>query len=95
MLTVRLHLDDTTEENGALRVISGSHRHGRLSAEEIQQWRSNGEIVACPVPCGGAFIMRPMLLHSSSASACASHRRVVHLEFAAGALPGDLAWHIG
>ena len=33
MLAVRLHLDDADEENGALRVLVGSHRLGRLSAE--------------------------------------------------------------
>ena len=73
MLSVRLHLDDTTEENGALRVIAGSHRHGRLSADEIQRWRAEGDIATCPVPRGGAFVMRPMLLHSCLLRNMAQH----------------------
>ena len=39
MMTVRLHVDDCDEENGALRVIPGSHRLGRLSAERIHELR--------------------------------------------------------
>ena len=39
MLTIRLHLDAADEANGALRVLPGSHRLGRLSAEAIQSIR--------------------------------------------------------
>jgi len=39
MLTVRLHLDPTDASNGALRVLPGSHRSGRLDAGQIHQWR--------------------------------------------------------
>jgi hypothetical protein len=39
MLTVRLHLDDTDEANGALRVLPGSHLLGRLSATHIDELR--------------------------------------------------------
>ena len=40
MLTIRLHLDDADETNGALRVLAGSHRLGHLSSERIQQLRA-------------------------------------------------------
>jgi hypothetical protein len=39
MLTVRLHLDDADERNGASKVLPGTHRLGRLSAERIQTLR--------------------------------------------------------
>jgi hypothetical protein len=35
MVTFRLHLDDTPESNGALRVIPGSHDRGRIFAETL------------------------------------------------------------
>ncbi|MBA3243400.1 MAG: phytanoyl-CoA dioxygenase family protein, partial [Acidobacteria bacterium] len=92
MLTVRLHLDDTNELNGALRVLPGSHLGGKLSAEAVELWRGAHAAVTCDVPRGGALVMRPLLLHSSPTPREERHRRVVHLEFAAERLPGGLEW---
>lgn len=92
MLAIRIHLDDSTADNGPLRVIAGSHRHGRLSPEDIDLQRRRTAETTCLVPRGGALLMRPLLLHASSAARRASHRRVIHLEFAAGSLPDGLAW---
>lgn len=93
MLTVRLHLDDCDEMNGPLLVLPGSHQDGRLTASEIQRQRASISSVACPVPSGGALLMRPLLLHASSASQSPRHRRVIHLEYAAEPLPAGLQWH--
>lgn len=71
---------------------AGSHRDGRLTAPEIQRQRAQIVSIACPVPSGGALLMRPLLLHASSASRSPRHRRVIHLEYAAGPLPGGLRW---
>ena len=38
------------------------------------------------------MLMRPLLLHASSPAAVPGRRRVVHLEFAAGPLPGGVEW---
>lgn len=92
MLTLRLHLDDCDEGNGPLRVIPGSHRKGRLSSEEIAAWRNMAPIETCVVPRGGAVVMKPLLLHSSSPATKPSHRRVLHIEFASEALPKPLEW---
>ncbi len=94
MLTVRLHLDDCGADNGPLQVMPGSHKAGRLNAKEIADWRDRCRAVACTVPRGGALLMRPLLLHASSPAAEPSHRRVVHLEFAAESLPAGLQWAI-
>jgi len=94
MLTVRLQLDDCDETNGPLLVLPGSHRGGRLTASEIQRRRTLAPSVACPVPSGGALLMRPLLLHASSASQSPRHRRVIHLEYAAEPLPLGLQWHL-
>jgi ligand-binding SRPBCC domain-containing protein len=92
MLTVRLHLDNCDETNGAVRVIPGSHRLGRLSAEDIQKLRIQEPSELCCVVAGGALLMRPLLLHSSGKSRTAGHRRVLHIEYASFALPGGLQW---
>jgi ectoine hydroxylase-related dioxygenase (phytanoyl-CoA dioxygenase family) len=89
---MRLHLDATDEANGALRVIAGSHRHGRLESNVMRNLKQRSEVVLCRVPKGGALLMRPLLVHASSAGSQPTHRRVIHLEFSADHLPGGLEW---
>jgi ectoine hydroxylase-related dioxygenase (phytanoyl-CoA dioxygenase family) len=92
MLAIRLHLDESGPDNGPLRVIPGSHNKGRFSAQQVEnQQKSN--CVICTVPKGGALLMRPLLLHSSSACIVPKPRRVIHFEFAAEGLPEGLQWH--
>jgi ectoine hydroxylase-related dioxygenase (phytanoyl-CoA dioxygenase family) len=92
MLTVRLHLDDCGPANGPLQVIPGSHTAGRLSSEQIANWRKRQSPTSCLVKRGGALLMRPLLLHASSPATEPEHRRVVHLEFATDLLPNGLRW---
>ncbi len=92
MLAIRLHLDESHDGNGPLRVVPGSHKAGCLSAEQIAAWRERPSVI-CTVPRGGALLMRPLLVHASSSSAKAEPRRVIHLEFAADELPNGLEWH--
>ena len=93
MLTIRLHLDDANDSNGALRVLPGTHCLGRLSAERIQQWRAARSEVVCAAAAGDALLMRPLLLHASRRSTANRRRRVLHIEYAGFALPGGLQWH--
>jgi ectoine hydroxylase-related dioxygenase (phytanoyl-CoA dioxygenase family) len=92
ILAIRLHLDKSGIDNGPLRVIAGSHREGRLSTERIGSWGKENS-VTCTVPKGGALVMRPLLLHASSACTIPKSRRVIHLEFASAELPHGLDWH--
>lgn len=89
MVAIRLHLDDSHDRNGPLRIIPGSHKAGCLSTEEIATWRERPSVV-CTVPRGGAILMRPLLVHASSACSKPEPRRVIHLEFAAEDLPSGL-----
>lgn len=93
MLSVRLHLDDTDATNGALRVLPGTHRLGRLNAEAIQSCRETREEVSCQTKTGDVLLMRPLLLHASSRSTSERRRRVLHIEFAGFKLPEPLEWH--
>ena len=92
MLTLRVHLDDCSQDNGPLRVISGSHQLGRLSPPELEQITRRPPAI-CTMSRGDALLMRPLLVHASSPARQPSHRRVIHIEFAAEELPGGLQWH--
>ena len=93
MLTIRLHLDDADEDNGALRVLPGTHRLGRLSPERIAALRETEGEVLCTARAGDALLMLPLLLHASGKSTSGRNRRVLHLEYAGCELPEPLAWH--
>lgn len=92
IVSLRVHLDSTDESNGALRVVVGSHKFGKLSATQIQKLKSQGEIVTCNVGKKGAMLMRPLLLHASSPAKNALHRRVLHFEFSSVNLLENLEW---
>jgi len=92
MVTIRLHLDDCGPENGPLRVLPGSHRGGRLGPDAIARWQVMREPVTCVAPRAAAVIMKPLILHGSSAAKKPEHRRVLHIEIAAESLPAPLEW---
>ncbi len=88
--TIRIHLDETTEANGALKIIPASHRKGIYRAETID-WSVEKEITCC-VPKGGIMLMKPLLLHASGRTTNKLKRRVIHIEFSRKALPDGLNW---
>ena len=92
MITARLHLDDCPAENGALRVVRGSHANGKLSRKDLVEATQRGVVTVC-ARRGDALLMKPLLLHASSPARSPAHRRVLHIEFApASLLPDELAW---
>jgi ectoine hydroxylase-related dioxygenase (phytanoyl-CoA dioxygenase family) len=92
IITLRLHLDDCDERNGALRVLPGSHRQGQLTPSEILAFQSTVPEFICNASAGDALLMRPLLLHASSRSQASRHRRVLHIEYAGCELPVGLEW---
>jgi ectoine hydroxylase-related dioxygenase (phytanoyl-CoA dioxygenase family) len=88
--TIRIHLDDTDENNGALKVISTSHAKGVYRPETIN-WTIEKETI-CKVRKGGVMIMKPLLLHASNRSTNNNKRRVIHIEFSNRSLDHNLQW---
>lgn len=93
MVTLRLHFDDADESNGALHVLPGTHRLGRLGDGQIESLRGEIDEVICCARAGDVMLMRPLLLHSSARSECERERRVLHIEYASQDLPRGLQWH--
>ena len=90
MLTLRIHLDDVTPENGPLQVATGSHTSGK----ELGMEQSRVDTILARA--GDVLAMTPLLAHCSGRShdGCESHRRILHLEFSSlPALPGGIRWY--
>ena len=90
MLTLRIHLDEVTDENGPLRVIPESHVSSESAGIGVES------AVTIYAKEGDVLAMRPMISHASGASfeGTIRHRRILHLEFAANEkLPDAYQWH--
>lgn len=88
--TVRIHLDATDEQNGALFVIPQSHQAGIIRSEAIHQNRETE--VRCAVRKGGVMLMKPLTLHRSGRTTNGARRRVIHIELTHIELPENLHW---
>ncbi len=90
MLTLRIHLDEVTDENGPLRVIPGSHVSSDSDGIGVEQ------AVTIHAEPGDVLAMRPLISHASGLSQAGTsrHRRILHLEFSsANPLPDDYRWY--
>lgn len=88
--TIRIHLDNTDENNGALKVVPKSHSKGIYRPETID-WKVETEEI-CKVEKGGVMIMKPLTLHGSNRTTNGKKRRVIHIEFSDMELPEVLQW---
>jgi ectoine hydroxylase-related dioxygenase (phytanoyl-CoA dioxygenase family) len=89
VLALRVHLDDSTAENGPLRVLSGTHTLGVLTDQALHDLSTRIAAVECLAPRGGVLAMRPLVVHASSKSQAEVPRRVLHIEYAASPLIAD------
>jgi ectoine hydroxylase-related dioxygenase (phytanoyl-CoA dioxygenase family) len=82
IIALRVHLDESTLENGPLRVLPGTHGLGVLTDDQIEVAVVNASPVDCLVRKGGVLAMRPLIVHASSKSSGELPRRVLHIEYA-------------
>jgi len=83
ILALRVSFDDSTAENGPLRVLPGTQTLGVLTDDRVSEVASQRVPVDCIAPKGGLVIMKPLLIHASSKSHSGTARRVLHIEYAA------------
>jgi ectoine hydroxylase-related dioxygenase (phytanoyl-CoA dioxygenase family) len=81
VVALRLHFDDSREDNGPLRVLPGTHAFGVLSEVDTDRLVREIPPVDCLVPSGGILAMRPLILHASSKAETDHPRRVLHIEY--------------
>ena len=90
MITFRIHLDDAFPENGCLKFIPASHK-SKLTTKQ-QKKLTSGKYHNCRRNAGDAFIMRPLLLHSSNKSSSKAPRKVIHIEYTSYKLDHGINW---
>lgn len=88
--TIRIHIDKTTKENGALKVLNKSHKKGIVRTENIEL--ENEIETICEIEKGGIMIMKPLIFHASNKTTNNERRRVIHIEFSNQKLPNELEW---
>src|SRR5262245_11988826 len=94
MLGARVHLDPADAANGALVVVPGSHRHGRLDTAAAQALRERDGEELCTAQVGDVWLLRPLLLHRSAKSSTGQPRRVLHFLFGPPVPAPGLAWPV-
>lgn len=82
VVALRVHVDDSTDANGPLRVLPGTHARGVLTDTELARVASEIQPVECLGAAGSVVAMRPLLVHSSSKVLGPLRRRVLHIEYA-------------
>jgi len=92
MIAIRLHVDDSTKDNGPLRVIPDSHGDGTPCPQQIDSLRQSSGEIELTLGRGGVVAMRPLILHASSKSRASAKRRVLHFLFGPHKLSGGLEW---
>lgn len=91
ILTIRIHLDDCTIHNGALKVVPKSHALGVVKSNDFTEAMKQTEHV-CEVSKGGVLLMKPLIFHASKRVENNQNRRVIHLEFSSKKLAKGLTW---
>ena len=89
ILAIRIHLDDSTLDNGPLRVLPGTHLLGIVNDDCLVSSANQDSAVGCLVSRGGVILMRPLLVHASSKARVDAPRRVLHVEYAASLSVGS------
>src|SRR5262249_52803550 len=92
MVTLRVHLDPVPATNAPLLIARGSHRLGRICETEIPRALQPCTAAACLADVGDIWLYATPILHASQAALEPARRRVLHVDFAVGDLPGGLKW---
>lgn len=75
-------LDDFTRENGATRLVPGSHLRGRTPDEEMEDpWKNHPDEMILEAPAGTAVIFNAHLWHGGTVNRTDQPRRAIHSYF--------------
>jgi len=92
MVTLRVHLDPVDEANAPLRVALGTHRLGRVPADQADRAAASAAQRVCHAEAGDIWAYRTPILHTSDRAGRPTRRRVLQVDYADFDLPGGLEW---
>jgi len=95
MVTLRVHLDDVSEDNAPLIILPGSHLCGRLTVPQIAKLAARVPPYRCRARRGDIWAYNTAIVHGSAAvGIVGKRRRVLQIDYARETLPGGLQWAI-
>ena len=92
MVTLRVHLDRVDDANAPLRVALGTHRLGRVPADQADRVAASAAQRVCHAEPGDIWAYRTPILHTSDRAGRPTRRRVLQVDYADFDLPGGLEW---
>jgi Phytanoyl-CoA dioxygenase (PhyH) len=92
MITIRAHLDDCGDGNAPLLFVPGSHRLGTISAGRAGEVARRFGNAACHAKVGDVWAYATPIVHASERARSPTRRRIVHVDYAKGCLPGGMEW---
>ena len=95
MLFVRVHLDASTRDNGAMEIALGSHRCGKAPSDRVAEIVASCVTAITEVEAGDVLVLAMLTLHRSLPSRSADSRRTLRVDYAAEPLPSPLEWATG
>ena len=82
MFAIRINIDHSSEENGALIVAPASHKSDDTELPSV----------VVGGPSGSALMMCPLIVHASRKSLTGTSRRVLHFLFGPADQPSPIEW---
>lgn len=92
MLFVRVHLDDTDQDNGAMEIAIGSHSNGLIQSDLAEREADQYPREFCNAKRGDVLVLKMLTLHASKPAKVQTGRRVLRVDFASSQLPKPLSW---
>jgi Phytanoyl-CoA dioxygenase (PhyH) len=93
MFFVRVHLDDTGPDDGAMRIAVGSHKEGIVPSASARSIADRYPGEDCHARRGDVLVLNMLTLHSSQPSLTSNARRVFRVDYApTQLLPAPLSW---
>lgn len=75
-------IDDFTPENGATRVVPGTHKKGDLPQDVLEDpWAPHPDEVLCTAPAGTVFVVNSHTWHGGTTNRTNQYRRSIHSYF--------------